>query len=37
MEKDRIGEAEAYRLMQKMAMDKRKTLRQVANQILKGV
>ena len=37
MEKDRLGEAEAYRVMQKLAMDKRKTLRQVADGILKGV
>jgi two-component system, response regulator PdtaR len=37
MEKQRIGEADAYRSMQKMAMDKRKSLRQVADGILKGV
>jgi response regulator NasT len=37
MEKQRIGEADAYRTMQKMAMDKRKSLRQVADVILKGV
>lgn len=36
MERDRLGEAEAYRVMQKLAMDKRKTLRQVADGILKG-
>lgn len=35
MEKHRVGEAEAYRLMQKTAMDKRRTLRQVADRILK--
>ena len=35
MEKNRISEAEAYRIMQKSAMDKRKTLLQVANLILK--
>jgi len=35
MEKQRIGEAAAYRAMQKMAMDKRKSLRQVADSILK--
>jgi response regulator NasT len=37
MEKQRIGEADAYRTMQKLAMDKRKSLRQVADGILKGV
>jgi two-component system, response regulator PdtaR len=37
MEKQRIGEADAYRTMQKMAMDKRKSLRQVADGILKGI
>ena len=37
MEKDRLGEAEAYRVMQKLAMDKRKTLRQIADGILKGM
>lgn len=37
MERDRLGEADAYRVMQKLAMDKRKTLRQVADGILKGV
>ncbi len=36
IEKNRLSEAEAYRIMQKMAMDKRKTLRQVADGILKG-
>lgn len=36
MERDRLGEAEAYRVMQKLAMDKRKSLRQVADGILKG-
>jgi len=35
MEKDNVSEAEAYRIMQKSAMDKRKTLRQVADGILK--
>jgi two-component system, response regulator PdtaR len=35
MEKNRVSEAEAYRIMQKTAMDKRKTLLQVANGILK--
>jgi response regulator NasT len=35
MEKNRVSEAEAYRVMQKDAMDKRKTLRQVADRILK--
>src|SRR6185369_13007688 len=35
MERDRLSEADAYRVMQKMAMDKRKTLRQVAEGILK--
>lgn len=37
MEKQRMSEADAYRAMQKMAMDKRKSLRQVADGILKGV
>ncbi|MDD2581136.1 MAG: response regulator [Desulfuromonadaceae bacterium] len=37
MEKNRVSEAEAYRIMQKTAMDKRKTLLQVANGILKEV
>jgi len=36
MNKGRLSESEAYRDMQKMAMDKRKTLRQVADGILKG-
>lgn len=36
MERSSIPEAEAYRIMQKTAMDKRKTLRQVAAMILKG-
>jgi response regulator NasT len=35
MEKNHVSEAEAYRIMQKSAMDKRKTLLQVANIILK--
>jgi response regulator NasT len=35
MEKGRVSEAEAYRVMQKDAMDKRKTLLQIANIILK--
>jgi response regulator NasT len=35
MVKNTVSEAEAYRLMQKSAMDKRKTLLQVANGILK--
>ena len=35
MEKNRVSEAEAYRIMQKSAMDKRKTLRQVADLLLK--
>jgi two-component system, response regulator PdtaR len=35
MEKNRVSEAEAYRIMQKTAMDKRKTLLQVADGILK--
>ena len=35
MEKNLVSEAEAYRIMQKTAMDKRKTLLQVANTILK--
>jgi response regulator NasT len=35
MEKNRVSEAEAYRIMQKSAMDGRKTLRQVADRILK--
>ncbi|MSN25266.1 MAG: response regulator [Geobacter sp.] len=35
MEKNRMNEADAYRAMQKLAMDKRKSLRQVADIILK--
>lgn len=35
MEKNRVSEGEAYRIMQKTAMDKRKTLLQVADGILK--
>ncbi|MDD5285799.1 MAG: response regulator [Desulfuromonadaceae bacterium] len=35
MEKNQLSEAEAYRFMQKDAMDRRKTLRQVAERILK--
>ena len=35
MEKNHVSEAEAYRIMQKSAMDKRKTLLQVADRILK--
>jgi response regulator NasT len=35
MEKNHVSEADAYRIMQKTAMDKRKTLLQVANSILK--
>lgn len=35
MERNRVSEAEAYRMMQKTAMDKRKTLLQVANGVLK--
>jgi response regulator NasT len=37
MEKNRVSEADAYRIMQKMAMDNRKTLRQVADKLLKEV
>lgn len=37
IEKNRMSESEAYRVMQKMAMDKRKTLRQIADGILKGI
>lgn len=33
---ERLSEADAYRAMQKMAMDKRKSLRQVADGILKA-
>ncbi|ABL01052.1 response regulator receiver and ANTAR domain protein [Pelobacter propionicus DSM 2379] len=36
METERLSEADAYRTLQKMAMDKRKTLRQVADSILKS-
>ncbi len=36
MEKNHYSEAAAYRSIQKAAMDKRKTLRQVADLILKG-
>ncbi|OGR30505.1 MAG: transcriptional regulator [Desulfuromonadales bacterium GWD2_54_10] len=36
MNKGRLSESDAYREMQKMAMDKRKTLRQVADGILKA-
>jgi AmiR/NasT family two-component response regulator len=35
MERNRVPEAEAYRIMQKAAMDKRKSLRQIADGILK--
>ena len=35
IDKMRVSEAEAYRIMQKSAMDKRRTLRQVADRILK--
>lgn len=35
MEKNRLNEGDAYRAMQKIAMDKRKSLRQVADGILK--
>ena len=37
MEKNRVAESEAYRMMQKLAMDKRKSLRQVADMILKEI
>lgn len=37
MEKSLVSEAEAYRTLQKMAMDKRKSLRQVADGVLKAV
>ncbi len=37
MEQGRTSEADAYRHMQKIAMDKRKSLRQVADGILKGM
>ncbi len=36
MERDHVSESEAYRIMQKAAMDKRKTLLQVAGGIMKG-
>ncbi len=36
MERQRLSEADAYRRMQKLAMDKRRTLRQVADEILKS-
>ncbi|HEY3308356.1 MAG TPA: response regulator [Desulfuromonadaceae bacterium] len=36
IDKEKLGEADAYRTMQKIAMDQRKTLRQVADGILKG-
>ena len=36
MGRERYSEADAYRAMQKMAMDKRKTLRQIADLILKN-
>jgi response regulator NasT len=36
MEQGKISESDAYRSMQKIAMDKRKSLRQVADGILKG-
>lgn len=36
MVKEKLSEADAYRAMQKMAMDKRKSLRQVADGILKA-
>ena len=36
MEQGRVSEADAYRAMQKIAMDKRKSLRQVADGILKA-
>lgn len=36
MEKERLSEQDAYRKLQKVAMDKRKSLRQVADFILKG-
>lgn len=35
MERQRLSEADAYRTMQKMAMDNRKSLRQVADALLK--
>ena len=36
MEKEHLSEAEAYRFMQKIAMNKRKSLRQIADGILKA-
>jgi response regulator NasT len=36
MEKERLTEADAYRSMQKMAMDMRKSLRQIADVVLKN-
>ncbi|HIJ81381.1 MAG TPA: response regulator [Desulfuromonadales bacterium] len=36
MDENRLSEAEAYRAMQKLAMDRRKSLRQVADGILKA-
>jgi len=36
MERNRVTEGEAYRIMQKSAMDKRKSLRRVADLIVKG-
>ena len=36
MERDRLSEAEAYRTMQKLAMDKRTSLRRIADRLLKG-
>lgn len=37
MEKENLSESDAYRSMQKMAMDRRKSLRQVADSILKSM
>lgn len=37
MTRNHLGESEAYRSMQKMAMDKRKSLRQIADMLLKTV
>lgn len=36
MDKNHLSEADAYRAMQKMAMDRRKSLRQIADSVLKG-
>lgn len=36
MQQEDLSEAEAYRTMQKLAMDRRKSLRQIADSILKG-